>query len=123
MPNLAPKNWSKKKLKGDWFQIVSNPTDRHDDGLCIQILRGPFTNVILKYENFKPLKELNDDGTLTCDYSYDILLAPSNIGERDLTDEEGLRFEKLLGEILLELLMESAEDENRNSNTKELITE
>ena len=34
-----------------------------------------------------------------------------------------MRFEKLLGEILLELLMESAEDENRNSNTKELITE
>jgi len=123
MPNLAPKNWSKKKLKGDWFQIVSNPTDRHDDGLCIQILRGPFTNVILKYENFKPLKELNDDGTLTCDYSYDILLAPSNIGERELTDEEGMKFEKLLGEILLELLMESVEDENRNSNTKELITE
>ena len=60
---------------------------------------------------------------MTCDYSYDILLAPSNIGERELTDEEGMRFEKLLGEILLELLMESAEDENRNSNTKELITE
>jgi len=110
-------------LKGDWFQIVSNPADQHDDGLCIQILRGPFTHVILKYENFKPLKELNDDGTLTCDYSYDILLAPSNIGERDLTDEEGMRFEKLLGEILLELLMESAKDENRNSDTKEFITE
>lgn len=123
MPNLAPKKWPKKKLKGDWFQIVSNPVDQHDDGLCIQILRGPFTHVILKYENFKPLKELNDDGTLTCDYSYDILLAPSNIGERDLTDEEGMRFEKLLGEILLELLMESAKDENRNSDTKEFITE
>ena len=123
MPNLAPKNWSKKKLKDDWFQIVSNPEDRHDGGLCIQILRGPFTHVILKYENFKPLKELNDDGTLTCDYSYDILLAPSDIGERELTDEEGMKFEKLLGEILLELLWESAENENRNSNTEKSTTE
>ena len=58
MPNLAPKNWSKKKLKDDWFQIVSNPEDRHDGGLCIQILRGPFTHVILKYENFKPLGKI-----------------------------------------------------------------
>ena len=123
MPNLAPKNWSKKKLQGDWFQIVSNPADQYDDGLCIQILRGPFTHVILKYENFKPLKELNVDGTLTCDYSYDILLAPSNIGEKDLTDEEGRRFEKMLGEILLELLWESAKNENGNSDTEKFTTE
>ena len=36
---------------------------------------------------------------------------------------EVTRFEKVLGEILLELLMESAKDENRNSDTKEFITE
>ena len=123
MPNLAPMNQPKKLLKDDWFQLVPNPEDPYDEGLCIQMLRGPFSHVILKYQNFKTKPELNEDGSLTCDYSYDILLAPSNIGERDLTDEEGMRFEKLLGEILLELLMESAKDENRNSDTKEFITE
>ena len=123
MPNLAPMNQPKKTLKGDWFQLVPNPDDPKDTGLCIQMLRGPFSHVILKYQNFKTSPDLNEDGSLTCDYSYDILSAPSNIGEMELTDEEGMRFEKLLGEILLELLMESAEDENRNSNTKELITE
>ena len=51
------------------------------------------------------------------------MIQKPHIGERDLTDEEGMRFEKLLGEILLELLMESAKDENRNSDTKEFITE
>jgi len=122
MPNLAPMNQPKKLLKDDWFQLVPNPEDPYDEGLCIQILRGPFSHVILKYQNFKTKPELNEDGSLTCDYSYDILLAPSNVGEKDLTDEEGRRFEKMLGEILLELLWESAENENRNSNTKKSIT-
>jgi hypothetical protein len=122
MPNLAPMNQPKKTLKGDWFQLVPNPDDPKDTGLCIQMLRGPFSHVILKYQNFKTKPELNVDGSLTCDYSYDILLAPNSIGEKDLTDEEGQIFEKMLGEILLELLWESAENENRNSNTKKSIT-
>ena len=122
MPNLAPINQPKKTLKGDWFHLVPNPDDPNDKGMCIQMLRGPFSHVILKYQNFKTKPELNVDGSLTCDYSYDILLAPNSIGEKDLTDEEGQIFEKMLGEILLELLWESAENENRNSNTKKSIT-
>ena len=57
-----------------------------------------------------------------CDYEYDIITAPSNIGEHKLTDEEGEIFEKKLGESLLEILWETANNENRNSNTEELIT-
>ena len=122
MPNLAPINQPKKTLKDDWFQLVPNPDDPNDKGMCIQILRGPFSHVILKYQNFKTSPDLNEDGSLTCDYSYDILLAPNSIGEKDLTDEEGQIFEKMLGEILLELLWESAENENRNSDIKKSIT-
>ena len=122
MPNLAPKNQPKKTLKDDWFRLVPNPDDPNDKGMCIQILRGPFSHVILKYQNFKTSPDLNEDGSLTCDYSYDILLAPNSIGEKDLTDEEGQIFEKMLGEILLELLWESAENENRNSDIKKSIT-
>ena len=122
MPNLAPMNQPKKTLKDDWFQLVPNPDDPNDKGMCIQILRGPFSHVILKYQNFKTSPDLNEDGSLTCDYSYDILLAPNSIGEKDLTDEEGQIFEKMLGEILLELLWESAENENRNNDIKKSIT-
>ena len=53
MPNLAPMNQPKKPLKDDWFQLVPNPDDPKDTGLCIQMLRGPFSHVILKYQNFK----------------------------------------------------------------------
>ena len=67
--------------------------------------------------------KLNDDGSLNCDYGYDIIMAPDNVGDRDITDEQGEIFEKQLGEAIIELLWESAENENRNGNTEEFITE
>ena len=93
------------------------------ENLCIQIIEGPFHHVVVKYKNFKLKPKLNEDGSLNCDYEYDIITAPSSIGENGLTDEEGDIFERKLGESLLEILWETANNENRNSNTKESITE
>ena len=123
MPNLAPVNQSKKKLKNSWFKVVPNPVDPDDEGMCIQIIEGPFVHVVIKYKDFKTHKELNEDGSLNCDYGYDIVMAPDNVGDRDITDEQGEIFEKQLGEAIIELLWESAENENRNGNTEEFITE
>ena len=50
-------------------------------------------------------------------------MAPSTIGENHLTDEQGQIFEEKLGESILELLMESVLNENRNDNIKESVTE
>ena len=123
MPNLAPVNQPKKKLKDNWFRTVPNPVDPDDNGMCIQIIEGPFIHVVVKYKDFKTHKELNEDGSLDCDYGYDIIMAPDNVGDRDITDEQGEIFEKQLGEAIIELLWESAENENRNGNTEEFITE
>jgi len=123
MPNLAPRI-QPKKLKDNWFRICSNPDEDDIESLCIQIIEGPFHHVVVKYKNFKLKSKLNEDGSLDCDYEYDIITAPSTIGEYNkLTDEEGDIFEKKLGESLLEILWETAKNENRNSNTKESITE
>ena len=122
MPNLAPRI-QPKKLKDNWFRICSNPEEDDDENLCIQIIEGPFHHVVVKYKNFKLKSKLNEDGSINCDYEYDIITAPSTIGEHGLTDEEGEIFEKKLGESLLEILWETANNENRNSNTKEFITE
>ena len=121
MPNLAPKI-PPKKLKDNWFHVCSNPEDPEDKGLCIQIIEGPFSHVVVKFKNFLTYKKLNDDGSLDCDYQYDILHAPSNISD-DITDDQGRIFEKKLGESLIELLWEAAENENRSSNTEESNTE
>ena len=122
MPNLAP-IIPKKKLKDNWFRVISNPVDPNDKNLCIQILEGPFVNVVIKYKNFITHSELNEDGSLNCDYEYDIVMAPHNVGEMNITDEEGEIFEKKIGESIIEILWESAENENRNGGTEKSISE
>ena len=124
MPDLSPKSEYVPKLRDKWFIVVPNPEDHTDKGLCIQIIEGPFHHVILKFKDFKTDPDLNDDGSLTCQYSYDIILSPSNIGERGITDEQGEIFEETLGKVILELIEDSTRnDENRNNNTKESVTE
>jgi len=66
---------------------------------------------------------LNEDGSLNCDYEYDFMMVPGDIGERGITDEQGEEFEQRIGEAIIELLWKSAENENRNSDTEELTTE
>ena len=117
MPNLAPKI-PKKKLKENWFRVVSNPDDPDDKNLCIQILEGPFCHVIVKYKNFVTNNELNEDGSLDCDYQYDIIYVPSDIQD-DITDEQGQIFERQLGETIIELISEAAENANRDNNSGE----
>ena len=119
MPDLGPRTKNKVGLRGDWYITVSNPVDLNDDGLCVQIMQGPFSHVVIKYDNFKMLDEENSDGSLDCNYSYDIVLAPADIGEREISDLEGEKFEKLLGEIILEILQEQInENETRDNNTE-----
>ena len=119
MPDLGPRTKNKVVLRDDWYIPVSNPVDPNDQGLCVQITQGPFNHVVIKYNNFKMIDKENSDGSLDCNYSYDIVLAPADIGEREISDLEGEKFEKLLGEIILEILQEQInENETRDNNTK-----
>ena len=124
MPDLSPQKHV-PKLKDTWYNIVSNPEDPNYNSLCIQIKSGPFCHVILKYKDFKTDPTLNDDGTLTCQYGYDIITSPSDIGERVITDEQGRIFETNLGKAILEIIEEHhiGNNENRDNNIKESVTE
>ena len=124
MPDLSPKAHV-PKLKDNWYVRVPNPEDPNDDSLCIQIVDGPFCHVVVKYKDFKTDPTLNDDGTLTCQYGYDIITSPSDIGERVITDEQGKIFEVNLGKAILEIIEEQniGGNEDRNNNTKEFVTE
>ena len=62
MPNLGPRTKNKVGLRDDWYIPVSNPVDPEDDGLCVQITRGPFSHVVIKYNNFRMIDEENSDG-------------------------------------------------------------
>ena len=109
MPNLAP-IIPKRKLRDNWFRVVPDPSDANDKNLCIQIIEGPFSHVILKYKNFKTHPSLNEDGSLDCDYEYDIVMAPNDVGERNITDEQGEIFEKNIGEVLKSYLQASVDN-------------
>ena len=124
MPDLSPQTHV-LKLKDTWYVLCSNPEDPNDNSLCIQIISVPFRYVIIKFKDFKTDLELNHDGTLTCQYGYDIISSPSDIGERDITDEQGKIFEENLGKAILELIEEHhiGSDENRDNNIKESVTE
>ena len=121
MRNLGPKNQPKQELKDNWFRVSTNPEDPNDKNLCIQILEGPFCHVIVKFKNFVTNKKLNEDGSLDCDYSYDIVYAPSSIGD-DITDEQGQIFERQLGEAIIELISEAADNANRDNDSGESTT-
>ena len=62
---------------------------------------------------------------MTCQYGYDIITSPSDIGERVITDEQGKIFEVNLGKAILEIIEEQniGGNEDRNNNTKEFVTE
>jgi len=124
MPDLSPKAHV-PKLRDTWYIICSNPEAPDDNSLCIQIIQGPFCHVIVKYKDFKTDPTLNDDGTLTCQYGYDIITSPSDIGERVITDEQGRIFEEKLGQAILEIIEEHhiGSNEDRNNHTKESVTE
>ena len=123
MPDLSPKAHV-PKLRDTWLVLIPNPEDPNDNSLCIQIIQGPFRHVVVKYKDFKTDPNLNDDGTLTCQYGYDIITSPSDIGERDITDEQGRIFEEKLGQAILELIEEHhiGNNEDRNNHIKESVT-
>tara|TARA_B100000214_G_C23847180_1_gene571614 strand:- start:232 stop:462 length:231 start_codon:yes stop_codon:yes gene_type:complete len=76
----------------------------------------------VKYKNFSTHDQLNEDGSLDCDYEYDILMAPSDI-DPEITDEQGEIFEKQLGESIIELISEVADNANRDNDSGESFTQ
>ena len=57
-------------------------------------------------------------------YIDSIITSPSDIGERDITDEQGKIFEETLGRAILEIIEDQhiGSDEDINNNIKESIT-
>jgi len=54
MPDLSPQAHV-PKLRDTWCILIPNPEDPDDNSLCIQIIQGPFSHVIV---NTKTLKQI-----------------------------------------------------------------
>ena len=108
-------NQSMKK----WYEIVPNPQNDNDDQQAFRITEGKFQDVIYKYNRFGVNEEPNDDGSLTYKFEYDILEIPEEIVDKKYADEEGKEFERLIGDILIEVIQENIEvNESEDGKTR-----
>tara|TARA_B100000686_G_scaffold262049_1_gene275291 strand:- start:3343 stop:3723 length:381 start_codon:yes stop_codon:yes gene_type:complete len=110
------------------YRLVPDPEDLK--AICIEILEGPFENVILQFGKVQMKSVADDSDELTAQYEYDIKYVPENIRDEQFTDKEGEDFENMIGDILMAMFYEKAKElekdkknaKNRDPNTLTFTT-
>ncbi len=114
-----------QKTMKKWYKMVKNPQNEEDDQFAFVIAKGKFKDVIYKYNRFGLIEPDKEAEELKYRFEYDILEIPEDIREKKYADTEGEEFEKLIGDILIEVIQENIDlntqenDEDRGHNTKE----
>ena len=99
------------------YRLVPDPEDLK--AICIEILEGPFENVILQFGKVQMKAVADDSDELTAQYEYDIKYVPENIRDEQFTDKEGEDFENMIGDILMAMFYEKAKElEKDKKNAK-----
>lgn len=86
-------------------------SEKSKDTVPIEILTGPFKNVIYRYTKVG-VREQND-GTATLRFEYDLLNMGDNFTETKLRNDK--KFEQHLGILLNHLILESLEKSENES--------
>ena len=110
------------------YRLVPDPEDLK--AICIEILEGPFENVILQFGKVQMKSVADDSDELTAQYEYDIKYVTENIRDEQFTDKEGEDFENMIGDILMAMFYEKAKElekdkknaKNRDPNTLTFTT-
>ena len=110
----------------DLYKVCTNPNDPKDKSLCIVVRDdSPFDGAIVRYTKFKLIEQELDGNDIACQYEYDIEVPPHDIKHK-ITDEEGIEFEKNLGEWVIEILqtqMDKHAAADRDINTEKSDTQ
>jgi len=101
----------------DLYELVEDPTDKNADHWCIKLTKGPFAGLIYKYDTVGFAEEPNDEGFLTTRFEYDIISVPEKLKEEVFSDEEEEGFNRLLGNILVEIINDDLERHKENEPT------
>ena len=107
-----------------WYKMVKNPQNEEDDQFAFAITKGKFIDVIYKYNRFGLIEPDKEAEELKYRFEYDILEIPEDIRTKKYADTEGEEIEKLIDDILIEVIQENIDlktqdDEARGHNTKE----
>tara|TARA_B100000959_G_C14781615_1_gene541761 strand:- start:142 stop:471 length:330 start_codon:yes stop_codon:yes gene_type:complete len=105
--------------------MVKNPQNKEDDQFAFAITKGKFKDVVYKYNRFGLIEPDAEEEELKYRFEYDILEIPGEIRDKKYSDIEGVEFEKLIGDILIEVIQENIDlntnenDEDRGHDTEE----
>jgi len=107
----------------DFYKFSPNPKYEGEASWCVELIKGTFSGLIYRYGKYKL-----DKDTMKLVFDYEVLYIPEEIMGVDFSDEMKASFDKLLTEILLDLLDKNKQqisgeeafqndDKNRENNT------
>jgi len=113
------------ETQGKPYQECTNPNDPEDKSLCLIVQDGSkFEGAIVRYTTFKLVEQELTGDDIACQYEYEIEVPPHDIKQK-ITDGEGKRFEKKLGEWVIEILqkqMDKYAAKSRSTDTEKSNT-
>ena len=109
---------------GKPYQECTNPNDPEDKSLCLIVQDGSkFDGAIVRYTPFKLLEQELGESEIACRYEYEIEVPPEDADK--ISDKEGIKFEKKLGEWVIEILqkqMDKHAAKSRSTDTEKSNT-
>ena len=108
-----------------YYSLVPHPEHPEDvSQMCVQLNTGPFEGTVIKYGKFQ-IAPPDYEGESTAKYEYDIVTVPPELQDVEHSDEEGEKFEYMIGEILVKLLwdrhVETLKEEQKEMKTNDGI--
>ena len=107
------------ETQGKSYQECSNPNDPEDKSLCLIVQDGSkFEGAIVRYTTFKLVEQELTGDDIACQYEYEIEVPPEDADK--ISDKEGVKFEKKLGEWVIEILQKQMDKHaaaDRDTNT------
>ena len=108
----------------DPYKECTNPNDPNDKSLCIVIQdASPFDGAIIRYTSFKLVEQELTGDDIACQYEYEIEVPPEDADK--ISDKDGIKFEKKLGEWVIEILqkqMDKHAAKSRSTDTEKSNT-
>ena len=108
------------------YELVQNPKNSSDDHWCVLIQESKFNGLLYKYNEVSFLGDDQNDPTMTLKFTYDILEIPSSLEGSELNEEDEAEFNKLLGDVLVDIMEEDfnkSEEEYDNGSRRVSYTE
>ena len=101
-----------------YYNLVPHPDHPEDvSQMCVELKAGPFKGTVIKLGKFQ-VAPPDEQGESNAKYEYDVILVPPELQGVEHSDEEGVEFEYMIGEILVKLLWDRYKEESEKEGVK-----